>query len=101
MSIAYYPAIIERGAGGFGAFFPDLAGCTSAGSTLQEAARNAEEALQAHFELSAERGDAPSLPSELGVSAPDPAIAETARVLVRVELLTRTVRERMRQDRTG
>lgn len=92
MGIAYYPAIIERGAGGFGVFFPDLPGCTSAGDTLQEAARNAEEALQAHVELSAEHGDALPPPSDLDVIAPDPDIVEAARVLVRVELPGRAVR---------
>lgn len=92
MSIAYYPAIIERGANGFGVFFPDLPGCTSAGDTIQDAARNAEEALQAHIELSAEHGDGIPPPSELDVIASDPEIVEAARVLVRVELPGRAVR---------
>jgi predicted RNase H-like HicB family nuclease len=54
----YYPAIIEPASEGYGVFFPDVPGCTSAGVTVQEAARNAEEALQAHLGLAAERGEA-------------------------------------------
>lgn len=61
----YYPAIIEPAAEGFGVFFPDLPGCTSAGATVQEAACNAEEALQAHIDLAAEHGEAIPEPSEL------------------------------------
>ena len=51
----YFPAIIEKASEGYGVFFPDLPGCTSAGATIQEAALNAEEALQAHIDL-ARRG---------------------------------------------
>lgn len=90
MSIAYYPAIIEHGAHGLGVFFPDLPGCTSAGDTLQETARNAEEALQAHVDLSIEHGDALRPPSKLNALAPEPEITEAARALIRVELPART-----------
>lgn len=40
-----YPAIIERGKGGFGVWFPDLDGCTSAGDSIEHAIANANEAL--------------------------------------------------------
>lgn len=92
MAIAYYPAIIERSADGFGVFFPDLPGCTSAGDTLQQAARNAEEALQAHIELSVEHGETLPEPSELDTLPLDPDVAETARVLVRAEMPGKSVR---------
>lgn len=92
MGVAYYPAIIERGTDGFGVFFPDLPGCTSAGDSLQDAARNAEEALQGHVDLSAEHGEALSPPSDLDALAPDSDVVEAARVLVRVELPDRAVR---------
>lgn len=92
MGIAYYPAIIERSADSYGVFFPDLPGCTSAGDTLQQAARNAEEALQAHIELSAEHGDVLSAPSELDAIPSDPDVAEAVRVLVRAEVPGKAVR---------
>ncbi len=88
----YYPAIIERADQGFGVFFPDLPGCTSAGTTVQEAARNAEDALQSHIDLAAEHGDPIPDPSELDQIAVDPDIVEAARILVRAEMPGRSVR---------
>lgn len=44
--VRYYPAIIEQAEGGFGVFFPNMPGCSSAGASLREAAPNAEEVLQ-------------------------------------------------------
>lgn len=92
MATAYYPAIIERGDGGFGVFFPDLPGCVSAGRTIQEAARNAEEALSGHLITSAEHGDEIPAPSDLDVLQQDPDVDEAARILVRVDLPGRSVR---------
>ena len=88
----YFPAIIEKSSDGYGVFFPDLPGCTSAGATVQEAALNAEEALQAHINLSVEHGDAIPEPSTLGQIAVDPDVVEAARVLVRADPPGRTVR---------
>jgi predicted RNase H-like HicB family nuclease len=88
----YYPAIIEPAAEGFGIFFPDVPGCTSTGATVQEAARNAEEALQAHFDLAAEHNDSIPVPSELDAIKVDADVVEAARVLVRVEVPGRSVR---------
>jgi predicted RNase H-like HicB family nuclease len=82
----YYPAIVERGAEGYGVFFPDLPGCVSAGGTLQEAARNAEEALQLHVEGTIEDGDPLPAPSELDAIERDPEVDEAARILVRVDV---------------
>lgn len=71
---------------------PDLPGCTSAGATVQEAALNAEEALQAHIDLSVEHGDAIPEPSTLDQIAVDPDVTEVARILVRADPPGRTVR---------
>lgn len=49
MQRAVFPAVIERGETGFGVFFPDLPGCTSAGDTFSEAIVNAHEALALHI----------------------------------------------------
>ena len=81
----YYPAIVEHGPDGFCVFFPDLPGCTSAGATIQEAAVNAEEALQAHIDLTVEHGEAIPAPSALDRIVADPDVIEAARILVRTE----------------
>ncbi len=81
----YYPATVEPVADGYSVFFPDLPGCTSAGDTLQLAARNAAEALQAYLELTLEQGVAISRPSELDAITPEPDVVEAARFLVPFE----------------
>jgi predicted RNase H-like HicB family nuclease len=82
----YYPAIVEADDDGFSVFFPDVPGCTSGGATLQEAAVNAEEALQAHLDLAAEHGEALPEPSTLDDAAVDPDIAVVSRLLVRADV---------------
>jgi predicted RNase H-like HicB family nuclease len=89
---SYYPAVVELAAEGFGVFFPDLPGCTTAGATMQEAARNAEAALQAHIDLAAEHRETIPPPSEIDAVTVDPDIREAARILVRAELPGRSVR---------
>ena len=98
MGIAYYPAIIERATKGFGVYFPDVPGCTSFGDTLQQAARNAEVALNGHIKLSAEYGDAIPSPSELDAVTRDPDVDEAARVLVRAELPSKQRRINVTMD---
>ena len=88
----HYPAIIEKASDGYGVFFPDLPGCTSAGGTVQEAALNAEEALRAHVALSLEHGDTIPPPSTLDQIAVDPEVIEAARILVRFDPPGRAVR---------
>lgn len=92
MATVYYPAIVERAGQGFSVYFPDLPGCTSAGATIQEAARRAEEALDGHLLVSAQHGDAIPKPSELDAIPHDPEIAEAARILVRAERPGRALR---------
>lgn len=81
----YYPAIVEQGPDGFCVFFADLPGCTSAGTTLQETALNAEEALQAHIDLTVEHGEPIPDPSALDRIATELDVVEAARILVRAE----------------
>jgi predicted RNase H-like HicB family nuclease len=92
MATIFYPAIVERGRAGYGVFFPDLPGCVSAGTTVQEAARNAEEALTGHLLVSAQHGDPIPDPSELDAVERDPEVDEVARILVRAERPGRAVR---------
>ncbi len=92
MASAFYTAIIEKAGEGYSLFFPDLPGCTSAGATVQQAARNAEEAIAAHLLLSAEYGDDIPAPSDPAAIARDPEVDEVARMLVRVELPGKALR---------
>jgi predicted RNase H-like HicB family nuclease len=92
MAIIYYPAIIERAGDGYSVFFPDLPGCTSAGDTIQEAARNAEAALAGHLLVSIQHGDPVADPSDLDAVERDPDVDEAARILVRVDKPGRSVR---------
>ncbi|MDE4031140.1 type II toxin-antitoxin system HicB family antitoxin [Glaesserella parasuis] len=53
-----YPIAIEQGdeQHAFGVVVPDIAGCFSAGDTLEEAYENAKEAIVTHLELLADEG---------------------------------------------
>jgi predicted RNase H-like HicB family nuclease len=83
MQQRYFTAIIEGGGKpGYGVYFPDLPGCVSAGDTIEEAARNAEEALSLHLRGIGE--DGAEIPA---VTAPEkiraaPGSTEVARFLV-------------------
>jgi predicted RNase H-like HicB family nuclease len=98
MPVAYYPAIIEKGKHGFSVFFPDLPGCTSAGDTIQESARNAEEALRIHLEGMIEDDDPLPAPSPLDAIERDPEVDEAARVLVRADLPGKSLRLNISMD---
>jgi predicted RNase H-like HicB family nuclease len=83
MQQRYFTAIIEGGGKrGYGVYFPDLPGCVSAGDTIEEAARNAEEALSLHLRGIVEDGDeipAATVPERI-VAAP--GSTEIVRILV-------------------
>jgi predicted RNase H-like HicB family nuclease len=89
----YFVAIIEGGdEPGYSVFFPDLPGCASAGDTIEEAARNAEEALGVHLRGMIEDGEeipVATAPERITV---DPVVKEVARFLVRGEIPARAVR---------
>lgn len=103
MALRYYTACIERADdGGYGVFFPDLPGCTSAGGTVQDAAEQAVEALALHIEgMTEDRLDIP-LPSS--PDAPLPAWLDdvpgeiVARILVPVEMPGRAIRANVTID---
>jgi len=57
MAKQHYVAVLERGLNdSFGVFFPDLPGCVSAGTTVEEAIHGAREALALHVEGMIEDG---------------------------------------------
>ena len=53
-----YPVLIESEDGVYGVVFPDLPGCVAVGLTMDEALRNAEEAVRDWIECTEEAGDA-------------------------------------------
>jgi len=56
MSERFYPAVLERDAGGvFALWFPDFPGCAAAARTQEEAMAKARDALAAGFQDLAER----------------------------------------------
>jgi predicted RNase H-like HicB family nuclease len=88
----YYPAVIEASSDGFHVFFPDVAGCTSFGATMQEAVRNAEEGLNSHLELLIEGGSVAPEASDIDKVQVDDDIEEAGRVLIRADLPGKSVR---------
>ena len=62
---SYIALIHKEAASDFGVSFPDLPGCVTAGTTLDEARAFAEEALALHLAGLAEDGEAAPEPSTL------------------------------------
>jgi predicted RNase H-like HicB family nuclease len=52
-----YAVVIERSASNYGAWVPDLDGCVSTGTTLEEAKANITEAIEMHIESLREHGE--------------------------------------------
>ena len=92
MSTRYFPAVLEQVADGYSVFFPDFVGCVSHGTTTEEAAREAENALALHLRGMIEDGAAIPDPTPLESVERDPEVEEFARILVRAELPGRAVR---------
>lgn len=61
-----YAAILEKSKEGYGVYFPDLPGCTSGGDTIEEAMKDAKEALLLHLYGMEQDGD----------EIPDPSAVE-------------------------
>jgi predicted RNase H-like HicB family nuclease len=77
----------------FGVDFPDFQGCVSAGATLDEARRMAQEALELHIGGVLEDGEVLPVPSSLEAVMADPENADAVAFLVSVpEAADRTVR---------
>lgn len=82
--MAFYVALLRKQADSdFGIEFPDLPGCITAGSTLEDAHRMAAEALVLHVEGMAEDGAPVPEPSSLNALLADPQYADTIPVLVK------------------
>ena len=76
--MAYYIAIIEDAGPdhAVGVWFPDLPGCTSGGDDIDEALRNAPEALELYAESFAEDGRSLPGPRTLTELKADPEVAD-------------------------
>ena len=68
-------ALIHGEPGSYGISFPDVPGCISAGTTLDETLANGAEALTFHLEGMAEDGDKPPVPRSLDAIKADPDFA--------------------------
>ena len=53
-----YTVVIEKSEKKFGAWVPDLPGCVSTGSTIEEATKNIAEAIEFHLESMLLHGEA-------------------------------------------
>jgi predicted RNase H-like HicB family nuclease len=89
-----YIALIHKDAGSdYGVSFPDLPGCVTAGSTLDEARAFAQEALELHLRGLVEDGEAAPEPSSLEAIMNDPENLKAVAFLVPVrEAAPKTVR---------
>lgn len=77
----HYVAIVEDAGPerAVGIWFPDLPGCFSAGDDIDEALRNAEEALQLYAETLTKEGRALPPPRTVSALKSDPAVADDIR----------------------
>ena len=76
----------------FGVSFPDFPGCVTAGKTLEEARRNAVEALVLHIEGMLEEGEEIPEPATLDDLAADRAIKDAIAFLVEVDVADKVER---------
>ncbi len=101
MPLKFYPAVAELADdGGYGVFFPDLPGCTSAGSGIQEASTNAVEALSLHIAGMIDDKEQIPEPSAIDAKLPEWAAEadEAFRFLVPVEMPGKVVRVNITLD---
>jgi predicted RNase H-like HicB family nuclease len=91
--VAHYIAIIEDAGPDYaiGVWFPDLPGCTSAGDSIDEALRNAPEALELYAESFEADGKSLPRPRTLTELKTDPEIADDikAHMVALIELPAR------------
>jgi len=74
--MARYVALVDGKAGTYGVTVPDLPGCTSGGSTTDEALRNAVEAVRQWAEDAIADGEPLPQPRSVETLRADPEIAE-------------------------
>src|ERR1700731_4719579 len=79
--MAYYVAVVEDAGPdkAVGIWFPDLPGCFSAGDDVDDALRNAHEALALYAQAEAQEGTALPDPRPLSALKADPAVVPDLR----------------------
>lgn len=90
--VQYIALIHKEAASDYGVSFPDLPGCVTAGSTLDEARAMAEEALALHLEGMAQDGEPIPEPSSLEAVMTDPVNRDGVAILVMAETKAKIVR---------
>ncbi len=88
----YIGLIRKEGGSDYGVSYPDLPGCVTAGSSLDEARIFAEEALALHLQGLADDGEAAPAPSSLEEIMGDPENRDGVAILVPVRANNRAVR---------
>lgn len=82
-----YPILIhQEGDSAYGVTVPDIAGCFSAGDTLDEAIQNAQEAIVGHLSLLAEDGEIAPVASSFSKHAANPDYVDGMWALVDVDV---------------
>ena len=66
--------------------FPDFPGCITVGKTIEEARRNAQEALTLHISGMIEDGESIPRPSTLDEIAEDPATKDAVSILLETNI---------------
>ncbi|WP_427026584.1 type II toxin-antitoxin system HicB family antitoxin (plasmid) [Aureimonas ureilytica] len=90
--MASYIALIHKDAGSdYGVSFPDLPGCVTAGTDLDDARAMAAEALALHLSGLAEDGEAIPEPSSLETVMADPENRDGVAILVQAPARARKV----------
>jgi len=84
--VSYIGLIRKEKKSDFGVDFPDFPGCITAGKTLEEARKMAQEALEGHIKVGIEYGDAIPEPSSLDKIMSDPENQDAVAFLVQVAI---------------
>jgi predicted RNase H-like HicB family nuclease len=94
-NMTHYVAIVEDAGAekAIGVWFPDLPGCFSAGDDIDDALRNAQEALALYAEAEAREGRSFPKPRTISAVRSDPGVVSDLRdhLVALVALDTRTV----------
>jgi predicted RNase H-like HicB family nuclease len=84
--MAYIAYVHKDRESDFGVSFPDFPGCITAGKTIEESRRNAQEALALHISGMIEDGESIPRPSTLVEIAEDPATKEAVAILLETNI---------------
>ncbi|MEN8236821.1 MAG: type II toxin-antitoxin system HicB family antitoxin [Pseudomonadota bacterium] len=82
----------------YGVSFPDFPGCITAGSTMEEARKMAQEALAAHLQFMLEEGDKIPEPSSLERIAHNPEYEGAAIFVVTAPIKTKRINITMHES---